>query len=269
MADMNNDLSQTGKWLIFHNDQLVILRDTVSTLPLTSELKGLSHHFIREHLLGEFNGSAIYCAEISTIVAIESPYDLLPLRKALNTLGEEWFSAAAKAFAILNWDRNHHFCGRCGQPTTQHATLYERHCAHCHVHFYPRISPSIIVLIQKGDELLMARSHHFNPGVYGLVAGFVEAGENVEDAVHREVYEETHIRVKNLRYFGSQPWPFPDSLMIGFFAEYESGELIIDPVEIEDAGWYHYKSLPGRPTSISIASKMLNSYLAEKNKIAE
>lgn len=258
--------SPPSKWLIFQNDRLIICRDASPMLPDMAQLLALKQNFIREHLLGEFNGVYIYCAELSDNIVIESSYDLMPLRQAMNTLGEEWFAAAAKAFAVINWDRNHHFCGRCGQATERHATLFERTCATCHLHFYPRISPSIIVLIEKGEQLLMARSHHFGPGVYGLIAGFIEPGENIEEAVHREVYEETHIRIKNLRYFGSQPWPFPDSLMIGFFADYDSGDIEIDEHEIEDAGWYHYQSLPGRPSSISIASKMLNTYLAQQTK---
>jgi NAD+ diphosphatase len=120
-------------------------------------------------------------------------------------------------------------------------------------------------LIHRDDQILMARSPHFPPGVYGLIAGFVEAGESVEEAVHREVKEEVGLAIKNLRYFGSQAWPFPDSLMIGFFAEYESGDLLIDHSEIEEAGWYHYDQLPGHPSvTISIAYKLIKAFIAEK-----
>ena len=262
---MANDQDQPHQWLIFQDDKLIIKRDKGISLPGNLERQALQHDLTREHLLGEFNGIKIYCAEITTITILDITYDAIPFREALNVLGDDWFTVVSKAFTIINWDRNHQFCGRCGHPTTHNQTLFDRECTHCHLHFYPRISPSIIVLIQKGDELLMARSPHFSKGVYGLIAGFVEAGESVEEAVHREVYEETQLRVKNLRYFGSQTWPFPDSLMIGFFADYDSGDLIIDPTEIEEAGWYHYNNLPGRPNSkVSIASNMLDHYLKQQ-----
>lgn len=136
----------------------------------------------------------------------------------------------------------------------------------CHLSFFPRISPSIIVLIKKADHLLMARSPHFLPGVYGLIAGFIDAGESIEEAVHREVKEEVGLKIKNLSYFGSQQWPFPDSLMIAFTADYCSGDITINPDEIEEAGWYKYNNLPGRPqTSVSIASKLIDNFINSYN----
>jgi NAD+ diphosphatase len=262
---MSHDHSKTDRWLIFQHDKLVLHRETHLSLS-DSTLLTLKPYFVREHALGIWNGETIFCADIGIDFALSDDLTAIPLRAAFETIGDSWYHAAAKAFSILNWDRNHQFCGRCGQATTRNNNLYERGCANCHLHFYPRISPSMIVLIQKGEEILMARSHHFNPGVYGLVAGFVEAGESLEDAVHREVYEETRITVKNLQYFGSQAWPFPDSLMLGFFAEYADGEIIIEPKEIEAAGWFHYTKLPGRPSRISIASRMVETFLAQQTK---
>jgi NAD+ diphosphatase len=262
---MTTSKSTVQKWFIFQNDSLIIMHHSNNHLPDADESLPFKQTLIRKHFLGHFNKSDVYCAEIPPDLTLDAIYNLIPLRKALDHLGDEWYAIATKAFGVINWDRNHHFCGRCGQLTAHSASTFERTCAHCKLHFYPRISPSIIVLIHHNDQILMARSHHFHPGVYGLIAGFVESGESVEDAVHRETYEETRIRIKNLRYFGSQPWPFPDSLMVGFFAEYDSGDLIIDPVEIEDAGWYRYDQLPGRPsTSISIASKMLDHFIRSK-----
>jgi len=265
---MSNLPVQDNKWLIFLNDSVLLRRGPASTLPDHADHAQLKTHFIREHALGQFNGASVYCAEIKSLdPALTDLYDLIPLRRLLDHLGDDWYSAASKAFSIINWDRNHHYCGRCGHETIQSKIAFERTCPNCKLPFYPRISPSIIVLIQRGDELLMARSPHFHPGVYGLIAGFVEAGESVEAAVHREVYEETRILIKNLRYYGSQPWPFPDSLMIGFFADYHDGDLVIDATEIEDAGWYHYQNLPGRPsTHLSIASKMLEHFILQQKR---
>src|SRR5690606_2224103 len=128
--------------------------------------------------------------------------------------------------------------------TERHAILFERTCPTCHLAAYPRISPSIIVRIHKGDQILMARSPHFAPGIYGLIAGFVESGETLEETIHREVMEEVGIKVKNIRYFDSQPWPFPDSLMIGFTAEHASGDIQVDHHEIEHADWYGKDNIP-------------------------
>jgi NAD+ diphosphatase len=253
-------------WLIFQQDQLLLLT-TPNTPPFPSQesIHTLETHFLRQHLLMEDENTCVYCAELPENFTLSSTLSPLPLRRALETIGDAWFVLAAKAYSIIHWDKNHRYCGRCGQATTHKTDTFERMCPTCSLTFYPRISPSVIVLIRKGDEVLMARGAHFTPGAYGFIAGFVEAGESIEDAVHREVMEEVGIRVTNLQYFGSQAWPFPDSLMFAFTADHESGELCIDHRELEDAGWYHYQALPGRPsTKLSIASKLLDHYLKEK-----
>lgn len=255
-------ISMTNDWFIFQNERLLISKDEQS--PFIHETTGLPP-LLRQYALGSFNQYTVFCGEINPEVILPPHLEALPLRKALERLGQDWFTIVAKATSIIHWDKNHRFCGRCSNPTIHKANTFERHCATCGLLFYPRISPSIIVLIHHDDKILMARSPHFPEGAYGLIAGFVEAGESIEDAVHREVKEEVNVTIKNLRYYGSQAWPFPDSLMIGFEAEYASGELIIDPIEIEAAGWYRYDNLPGRPsTRLSIASRLLDDYIAKK-----
>lgn len=259
---------EIDRWLIFQNDQVLFIRRQNSLeLPSAKDLSSINPHIIRKHLLGHFNKTEIHCADILHQHLPTNIFESLPLRSALDHLGDDWYSILTKAFTIINWDRNHQHCGRCGEPTLHKPFTFERFCTGCSITFYPRISPSIIVLIRRDDQVLMARGRHFKPGIYGLIAGFVEAGENLEDTIHREIFEETQISVKNLQYFGSQVWPFPDSLMLGFFADYHSGTLNIDNDEIEDAGWYRFDELPGRPSSnISIASKMLNHFIAEQEK---
>jgi NAD+ diphosphatase len=189
----------------------------------------------------------------------------VPLKKALGILGDTWYATAAKAFSILHWDKTHQFCGQCGKPTEAKIGTFERICNHCGISHYPRISPSIIVLVKKEDKIVMSRSLHFPSGAYGLIAGFVEVGETIEDAVHREVKEEVGLAIQNLHYFGSQSWPFPDALMIAFTADYLSGEIMIDQQELESAGWYRYDNLPGYPSSsISIARKLIDQFVKEK-----
>ena len=248
-------------WFIVQNDGLLLLKKD-NTLPNDTAIASLSPHFLRRINIGDFSHINYCCAEISREVAIPDILHVLPLRQALSLFNHGMFGLAVKAYSVINWDKNHQFCSRCGGITAHQAKGFERLCTSCALPFFPRISPSIIVLIKKEDHVLMARSPHFLPGIYGLIAGFVDVGESAEDAVHREVMEEVGLRVKNLTYFGSQPWPFPDSLMIAYTADYASGEIVIDNVEIEAAGWYKYDNLPGRPSlSVSIASTLINNFI--------
>lgn len=259
---------QTDYWFIFRNDELLIVSEEdnrgLIKPPLHSKFEKF---FTRQYALGNWQQNKIYCAELPPDFALSENITTLPLRKAFDLLGLDWFSFAVKAYSIINWDKNHHYCGRCGELTVHsQANAYERLCSVCHLHFYPRISPSVIVLIYRNNEILMARSPQFLPGIYGLIAGFVEAGETLEEAVHREVHEEVGIQVKNLQYFASQPWPFPDSLMVAFIAEYAGGELLINPHEIEEASWYPINKLPGYPSSkVSIARKLIDHFVATRN----
>jgi len=247
-------ISATKKeyWCLFTGDKVALVEDHLQ--------------FDKSHKLVDQDNMVVYCAEITDEHPLYKAHDFLPLKKALDMFEPAWYGIAAKAYAILNWDRNHQFCGRCGSTLqdrlNQQHIVFERRCTQCNLFFYPRISPSVIVRIRQDDKILMARSPHFPPGAYGLIAGFVDAGENLEETVHREVREEVGITIKNLQYFSSQAWPFPDSLMVAFTADYDSGELVLDKNEIEHAGWYRYNELPGRPSSrSSIASKLIEDFI--------
>ncbi|HEX4965319.1 MAG TPA: NAD(+) diphosphatase [Thermoanaerobaculia bacterium] len=186
------------------------------------------------------------------------------LRGLWGALDEEAWKLAGRAVQLLEWDRNHRYCGRCATPTKRETGELSRTCPHCGLHHFPRISPAVIVRIERGDEVLLARSPHFAPGVYSTIAGFVEPGESLEETVRREVLEEVGVTVANLRYFGSQPWPFPNSLMVGFVADYESGAVTPQPGEIEDAGWFTVENLPGLPSRLSIARALLDDFIARR-----
>lgn len=182
------------------------------------------------------------------------------LRHFLGLYPPHLFAMLARAKQLAHWIYDNQYCGRCGKPVTYTQKFSALECLHCGNNIFPRISPACITLITRGDEILLARSPYFKEGVYSLLAGFVEAGESVEAALHREVYEEVGIKVKNLRYFSSQSWPFPHSLMLGFFAEYDSGEIRIQEEEIEDAGWFTIDSLPLLSHESSIARAMIEMW---------
>jgi NAD+ diphosphatase len=167
------------------------------------------------------------------------------------------------ALAKFDWDRTHLYCGRCGTPTELKPSERARQCPNCGQVHYPRIAPAVMALVQRGDQLLLARSPHFVPGMYSALAGFVEPGESLEHCLVREVKEEVGIKVGNLRYFSSQPWPFPHSLMIAFNCDWVEGEITPDPSEIEAAGWFDLERLPVLPNKISIARRLIDSTIAK------
>jgi len=164
----------------------------------------------------------------------------------------------------VDWDQNRRFCGKCGGPTEDKVDERAKYCARCDLINYPRLSPAVIVAILKGDQILLARNKRFRMSMYSVLAGFVEPGETLEACVEREVHEEVGIAVKNIRYFGSQPWPFPNSLMIGFVAEYAGGQITIDDREIAEAGWFSRSNLPQIPSSISIARRLIDWFVGSR-----
>jgi NAD+ diphosphatase len=183
------------------------------------------------------------------------------LRAIFHLAGVEIFALAGRATQLLDWQKNHRFCGQCGTPTIKKADELSMQCPSCGLLAYPRISPAVMVLVRDGDKLLLARSPHFKPGVYSALAGFVEPGETLEECAKREVREEVGIEIANLRYFHSQPWPFPNSLMVAFFADYAGGSLKPDPNEIEAADWFSPDALPVLPEPISISRRLIDAAL--------
>jgi len=181
------------------------------------------------------------------------------LRSWFGTLDDDSMSIAMRAVQMLEWDRTHRFCGACGTPTEQAGAERAKRCPACGLTVYPRISPAMMVLVTRGDELLLGRGVNFPAGRYSALAGFLEAGETIEECIAREVREETNVAVRSPRYFGSQSWPFPNSLMIAFTAEYAGGELRHDPAELADARWFPLDALPQLPPRLSIARALIDA----------
>ncbi|MFK7161436.1 NAD(+) diphosphatase [Marinospirillum sp. MEB164] len=173
------------------------------------------------------------------------------------------------AVSLAAWEEQHQFCGRCGAATQARYDEYAKECPRCRLRQYPRISPSMICLVWREEELLLAQSPRFQNGMYSLLAGFVEAGESVEEAVHREVKEEVGIEIQRLHYLGSQSWPFPHSLMLGYWAEYHQGEIQVDPTELVDARWFHWQDLPLLPPPASIARRLIDQFVEWRRHAAE
>jgi NAD+ diphosphatase len=211
--------------------------------------------------IGSWDARPCYALAIETVPA---ELRAIGLRAVHGELGGNAFAVAARANQLVRWDREHRFCGRCGASTERAAGEPARVCPRCQLHSYPRISPVIMVLIHRGREVLLAKNSRSALGFYSALAGFVEAGETLEETVHREVREEVGVRVDDIRYFASQSWPFPHSLMIAFTAEYAGGEVTPDGIEIEDARFFDVDALPQLPPAgISIASWLIHTTAAQ------
>lgn len=213
--------------------------------------------------IGEWQGMAVYAAEVTVFPEIAGG-EIVPLRAVFELAGAEAFALAGRAVQLLDWQAQHRYCGRCGTPTLRKSGENAMHCPQCGLLAYPRLSPAVMVLVRDGDRLLLARSHRFKPGVFSALAGFVEPGETLEQCAAREVREEVGIEIANLRYFGSQPWPFPNSLMVAFFADYAGGVITPDPAEIEAADWFPLTDLPLLPEPISISRQLIEAAIGER-----
>lgn len=251
-------------WFAFAGSRLLVLEDDDRAgLPCLIDPERVEMYASRRHYLGVLANRACYAMELEPRTVVPEGMALHGLRGLFGRLDDDLFSIAGRAIQILDWDRNHQFCGRCGEPTVDHPRDRAKCCLRCGMTNYPRLNPAVIVLVRRGDHVLLARGSNRPGGFYSTLAGFVEPGETLEDTVQREIFEEVGIEVDNIRYFGSQPWPFPNSLMIGFLADYAGGEIRIDDDEIGDAGWFHKSNMPIIPSPISISRQLIDSYLLE------
>lgn len=243
-----------GKGLFFTDGSILIERESKQPfLKISATLDSLQMSINAAHrhddliaLQGYFN--------------ITSPiYEIVPVKVFLATASDMTQRQVLKAYHWLNWDINSQYCGRCASKLEAVFDSVEKKCTRCSLSIFPKMSPAVMVLIYRDNEILLARSPHFKAGMYSAVAGFIELGETAEMAAIREVQEELGIQIKDLAYFGTQTWPFPDSFMIAFKAKYDSGELKIDKTEIEDARWFKKDDLPILPPSSSISRSLIES----------
>jgi len=271
-------------WFVFKGDRLLVdlgppsprpsddprvaSRPSWARIPATSALLKSNNILwfepARTLYLGQLAGTRCWAAE--------APADAPPpppglawegLRALFTVLEDAHFALAGRAVQLLDWDRSHRYCGRCGAPTEAKSEERARACPACKLTVYPRISPAVMALVRRQGEILLGRSPHFPPGMYSALAGFVEPGETLEQCLAREVEEEVGIRVSRIRYFASQPWPFPNSLMIAFVCDWASGEIRPQAGEIEAADWFKVLQLPKLPSKISIARRLIDAVVEE------
>lgn len=214
------------------------------------------------HYLGTLDGQHCFAAHLPEQQVLPPETRFISMR-TLILEAEEWVAAiAGRAFQIAEWDRTHRYCGSCGGETVMHASDRARECPACRAVYYPRISPVVMAVVTRGRQLLLTRKPGYATGRYTVVAGFVEAGETLEHAAAREVFEETGVTATNPLYFGSQPWPFPNSLVMAFSLEYAGGEARADGVEIEDARWFDVDRLPELPEPVHISRQLIDAAIA-------
>ena len=265
-------------WFVFRGEQLLVemgplegasddlrvrARPAWARLPLQKNHNWLWQVPLRTLYLGLLNGCQCWAAELPAQAEAPPGMSWEGLRTLFSVLDDAHFALAGRALQLVEWDRTHQFCGRCGARTEAHRSERVRVCPACKLSAYPRVAPAVMALVRRGRELLLARGPHFPPGMYSALAGFVEPGESLEQCLAREVLEEVGVRISNIRYFASQPWPFPHSLMIAFVCDWAGGEIRPQAGEIEEAKWFEVLQLPRLPSKISIARRLIDAVVAQ------
>ena len=265
-ANIPKDVTNTPSfWFIFKDYKMLAkVTETGISIPYGT-LEELEITPIRTQYLGTLEGKFCYSAELEPGTESPDEMEFRDLMSIYEVLDEDIFLLAGKALQTVRWDRDHQFCGRCGAETETSTYEMAKICPECGFKSFVRLSPAVITAIIKDGKLLMAK-HRYREDMYGLIAGFVEPGETLKEAVERETMEEVGLKVKNIKYFGSQSWPFPHSLMVGFTADYESQEINVDGNEIIEAHWFSPNEILQYPSKISIASDLIEWFIFKFDK---
>ncbi|WP_088331260.1 NAD(+) diphosphatase [Lacimicrobium sp. SS2-24] len=255
-------------WLILSRNK-VLRHEHHGTLIYAhhSELSFVSTYIDEAVKVGEYHDTDCFVLDMQQQEPELDDAELIGLREAMMAEHDSAYNILARAWQVALFLRTHRYCGQCGSEMQRVDWELATVCHRCQHRCYPRISPCIIVAIKKQNQLLLAKGRHHKQGMYSILAGFVESGESLEQAVHREVMEEVGIKIKSLRYFDSQPWPFPHSLMVGFLAEYDSGEICVDGEEILEASWYKENEFPLIPPEFSIAGRLITAAMKEHDGV--
>lgn len=252
-------------WLLFYKDQLFLRKTNgVYTLPtgVSAPVPVVDLLAVEEALAVEGAGELpAYAGSVTTPGPAGDDGEWVGLRASWELLDADAYRLAGKAFELIHWDRNSRYCSACGSPM-QRATPISKCCSACGTEVYPHISTAVLVLVRKDDQLLLVHARNFKGSFYSLVAGFLEVGETLEECVAREVKEETGLDVKNITYWGNQPWPYPSGLMVGFVADYAGGEIRLQDEELSAGAFYTKDCLPELPRRLSLARKMIDWWLS-------
>jgi NAD+ diphosphatase len=242
----------------------LVHRDGPFSLPTVAEARNAGLPLEALAPLGKVGDRAAALAALPDDAALTAPLLASNLRRLFFSLEGPLLHAAALAAQLAHFESTSRYCGACARPLSRKIGERAKRCDTCDRELYPPVSPCTIVLVHRGDEILLARASRLPPGMFALVAGFVEPGETLEACVQREVAEEVGLEVTDIRYVASQPWPFPSQLMVGFFARAVGGELRADPSEIEEARWFGIRELPMIPPPFSVARFLIDTYLEER-----
>jgi len=250
-------------WFVFRKRDLLVT--STGQLPSKAELDRHTLSPDRSLYIGDLDGKHCYAAQVAENADNPEGLEYKNLMMLYASLDSQIHSLAGRAVQLIEWDRTHEICGACGAKTEPSKIDRSRACLECGLPQFPRLSPAVIMTVERGDEILLARSPHFPPGMFSTLAGFVEPGESAEEAVAREIGEEVGVAISSVRYFSSQPWPFPNNLMLGYIAEWESGDIKIDEVEIEEARWFHCDDMPQQmPGNISISQWLIDDFVRRR-----
>lgn len=253
-------------WFIFSKTDLLLIKhaDGTYSVPEGAESPVPLHPWDTVHKITPLaDGTEVRTVLCSMPSTPSANYEFVPLRRSYHLLPEAFYLKAGKCQEILYWDQNTKFCGVCGGEMRLHTDISKR-CRECGKEVWPQLATAVIVLVSRGDEILMALNRNSRTGHYALVAGFVETGETLEEACVREVKEETGIDIENVRYVLSQPWPYPCGLMVGFFADYKSGSIHLQQEELKDAKWFRIDQLPELPDGVGTARRLVEKYISEQ-----
>lgn len=260
-------LSPSPRYFVVHRKGLVLARGEAAPWLSGAEVRDAGLDPAGAHYLGRLDGEDVFV--LSTSDDPPAPFSVSGLRNLFGRFDDETFAVAGRATQIAAFLDTHRFCGRCATPTEHTRGERAITCPTCKLVQYPRVTPAVIVLVRRGDQALLARSGRFPLPFFSTLAGFVEAGESLEETIAREIREEVGVEVKNVRYFGSQPWPFPHQLMIGFTAEHAAGEIAIDGEEIAEARWFDANELPLVPPTVSIARRLIDAWVSDVADVSE
>ncbi len=258
---MKTTRSESRLWFLFYKDQLLLHKECGTfSVPCGIEppVPVLSQFPVEMA-----DDTLAMAAILPELPVLQDSYEMIGLRASYDMLPEDLYKKAGKVHQLIHWDLHSRYCSVCGTPTI-HVDLIMKKCPACNYEIFPSVSPAVLVLIRKGDELLLVHARNFKGSFYGLVAGFLETGETLEQCVRREVYEETSLQIKNITYFGNETWPYPSQLMIGFIADYDSGEIKLQEDELSDGAFFSRDNLPELPRKLSLARRMIDWWISTK-----